>query len=681
MITDGVQIVGFRKDRLGARIVALGNLLFLEDKFGVSVRFLWTSQSEDHNMDINDEQFPIFDPKFKNQYLTQVSGGDREAIVGLTDLEEVRGKISAQLFVERLDAGERFVCTNGFEPALFANELGPHQITEFRASISRITWAPPIYEALDFALGKLAELNAEPVALHVRRGDVLDKAPWCHRSWTAKFAPDEFYTAVMDQPDTATILFSDTPEVVRRLTAGREKSTTLDDLIDAPNLSLMQRDIVELLLMAHCGIVVAPTLSAFSSSALVIGGTRSIKLPSDLPEPQKTTAYDAVLARVLSGPSSYYNDGDFAQSLSYAFRHALNVGQYRALYGRLKSVMESGQDFAFYLPIAMALGIACDDAASALKLDEVAKRDPNLWASDRMVCATLGRLADHIAGNKTRATTDFLKLYFARNKADASQDSLAHYFYEEEPTFQSLFQLDAVVVKTVCHNVQSKTFLFPKGDEFLGGVLNTALPLWITGADWTEMFDKKMLQKNLTNSPSFEAKRALFPKEIILAERNAFRDNTPLPTDFESLSLLSAYAVALRLSGRYRRASHIMYHCRNTEPKHPIFLKRLGDLLLTIGKIDGARNNFEKALQILPSHPGLTIAYAGMAQNDGDHSTAAKLFANNAAQDVLPFNYFKSWELSMRKISAVNGARDVILEAYRRFPEQDIFEKRWADRL
>jgi|GEM_PF-3040905 len=675
------QIIGFRKDRLGARIVAIGNLLFLEDHFDTTVRFLWASTSEEYDMDIHDPKHPIFDPSFANAYIRQIPAHDRDQISGLTDLEEIRGSISTSLFEDRLQAGESFVCTNGFTPALFANEMGPEHQARYQNSLSRIVWAPAIYAALNGALEKLAAMPENLHALHVRRGDVLDKEPWCHRNWMAKFAPDEFYTAVMDRPDTTTVLFSDTPDVARKLAEKWPNAFALAEFVDMQNLSEMQRDLVELLLMAACDVVVAPSLSAFSSAAISIGGMTSIKLPSNLTPLERDTSYDAVLARVLKGPDSFFNDGDFAQSVGYAFRHSLNVNQYCQLYEVLKSVMAKGHDFAFYQPIALALAISTKNLDDALAITSAATKNANLWANDRETCVGLGCLANHMAGNTLNATTDFLSIYFARSRSDASQDTLAHYFLKNEPQFNALFQIDDIVMTTVGKSSFGLSHLFPNDEDFFDGALNSAIPLWLTGADWGEMFEKKNLNKNLTNSPRLEEKASTLPQEIVLAERNFFRDQAPLPTDEESLKLLSVYAVALRLSGRFRRAVEILYHCRNNMPQHPIFLKRLGDQLLTIGKRDGASSNFNRAAAILPDHPGLTLARAQMAQDEGDHATANRMFMNNSDLPILPLNYFKSWELTMRKLKSPSGVRNVILEASKRFPDHAIFQKRWAGKL
>lgn len=676
------QIIGYRKDRLGARIIALGNLLCLEDKFDVPVRYLWPDGFESHDMSVTDADFPIFDPDFQARYIEEIPANVRPDTDALTDLDKIRSRVGTQGFAERLAAGEQFLCNEGLHPLLFSDEIGPEHLAAFRTALARIVWAPRVQAVLDAAADKLAQLPGVALALHVRRGDVLDKDPWCHKNWTSKFAPDEFYHSVMDRPDTATVLFSDTPDVVERMAAPRARAVTLADLVDAPDLSEMQRDLVELLLMARCSDIVAPSLSAFSSSAAMMGGMGITELPHDLPETDRFAAYDLLLARVLAGPDSFHNTGDFAQSLGYAFRHALNVKQHHALYDSLKAVVEDGQPYAFYLPLLMALAIACGAPDHALALDARARTDPNLWADDRMTCATLGRIADHTAGDNQQATSDFLRLYLARHKTDPDQDAMAHYFFAREPVLQELFQLDETTLAQMSYGRQNeRIFLFPVDDTLYDGALNAAFPLWITGADWPEMFEKRQILKNIAKSPDLQAKKFHIPRALKEAERAFFQHGSALPEDLPSVQLLSVYSSALSLSGRYRRATALMFHCRNLYPRTPVFLKRLANRFLATGDTQKAARNLDRAAAVLPDHPGIALARAQLCQARDDHAGAVDLLTPLAAQVHLPFTVFKTWELSLRKLKARDAQAEVIKEAQRRFPDHEIFTKQWAGKL
>lgn len=676
------QIVGYRKDRLGARIIALGNLLRLEEKFGVPVHYFWPDAFEGHNMAVETETQPIFEAGFQARYIRQIPEGERPEISDLTDLDQIQRRVGTAEFTQRLQEGERFLCSEGLHLAVFTDESGPEHIRAFRAAVARIVWSDRIQEVLDQATAKLADFSLHPMALHVRRGDVLDKAPWCHKNWTSKFAPDEFYHAVMNRSDAGAVLFSDTPDVVAKMAASHANAFTLEDLVDAPDLSELQRDLVELLLMARCTEIVAPSLSAFSSSASMINGMRLTELPHDLPETERFGAYDTLLDRVIEGPGSFHNEGDFAQSLGYAFRHALNVKRHRELYTVLKRAIEAGQNYAFYYPIAMALAIACGDTDYALSMDSAAQHDKNIWLDDQTTSSALGRVAEHLTYDPVQATSDFLHLYLSRHKSDPDQDALAHYFFTREPVFKYLFQVSDIVKETMSYGRdKERIFLFPVDDNLFDGALNAALPIWIPGGDWPEMFERQQITKNITKNPDFRSKKFQIPAEIREAEAQSFQDSRPLPEDMESLELLSVYSMALMLSGRYRRATALMFHCRNTLPDHPIFLKRLANRFLVTGQTEKAVRNLEQASAVLPKHPGITLVRACIAQERDDHKGAAALLEDISGQTHLPFTLFKAWEMSLRKLKARDHQKAVIAETARRFPGHPIFGKQWAGRL
>lgn len=660
----------------------MGNLLFLEQKFGAPVTYLWPDAFESHDMAVDDPDFPIFDPDFKARYVQQIKADIRPEIDDLTDIDTIRGRISTKLFAARLAKGERFLCNEGLQPLLFSNELGPSHLEDFRASLAQIVFSAPIRTVLDEATAKLKSLGARPQALHVRRGDVLDQPPWCHKNWISKFSPDEFYETIMDQPGASALLFSDTPEVAARLAAPRPAAVTLDDLLDTPHLSEMQRDLVELLLMAQCHEVVAPSLSAFSSSAALMGGMGISELPAGLPPAQRFPAYDRLLARILEGPGSFHNTGDFAQSIGYAYGHALKMHRHHDFYALLKQSMAEGQDYAFYLPLTMALAISCGQPAHALELNARAQVDPNIWPDDRMIAAALATVAEHVAGDPGKAAADFLGLYLARNKTVPHLDSLANYFFTHEPLFQRLFMLNDTMLETYRFGRdRERIFMFPVDDDLYDGALNAAFPIWITGADWPEMFEKPQIIKNITKEPPFQAKRSAVPGPIKAAELASFKQDAPLPTDNESLQHLSVLSVALALSGRYRRAGRLMFHCRNARPNNPLFLKRLANRFATTGHDDKALRNLVRARANAPDHPGLAIAMAQVHQRMGDDRAAADVLAPLADAPILPFTFYKTWEKSLRKLKARDASMDVIRAAHARYPTHEIFAKQWDGKL
>lgn len=672
------QITGYRKDRLGARIIALGNLLRLETRFGADIGYIWPDAFESHDMAIDDPEAPIFDADFQAKYIRQIDANTRPDFDGMTDLDGIRGRIGSDGFAKRLATGETFLCTEGLHPLLFSDEIGPEYTAAFRAATARMVFSARVQAVLDQAAAKLKAMGGAPLALHVRRGDVLDQPPWCHKNWVAKFAPDEFYEATMDLPDVSAVLFSDTPVVVGRMAAARPNAITLEDLVSATDLSEMQRDLVELLLMARCTQIVAPALSAFSASASMISGMGVSKLPGSLPPKVRDDAYDKLVARTLAGPESFHNTGDFAQSIGYAFGHALKCKQHGAFYKLMCDSLDAGHPFASYLPLTMALALANGETAHALSLHERAKLDPNIWLDDRLICDALSTIAMHQDGQTTAAASQFLDQFLARRKTVLNLDSVASYFFTMEPRVRDLFMVDDVTRDAL---QLKRIFLFPDDPTIFGGAMSQAYPFWLIGADWAEMFETPQVMKNAIKDPPFALKRAAFPVEIRHAEAAFFRDEGALPTDKEALPLLSALSVALSLSGRYRRASGVMFHCRKHDSDNPLYFKRLANRFVATGQWDKAERNLDQASKRAPDHPGLILARAQVAQAQDQHDVVDRLLSGIAEQDFVPFAVYKTWEKSLRKLKSRDAGRDVIAAAAKRFPGHPIFEKQWAGKL
>ena len=169
--------------------------------------------------------------------------------------------------------------------------------------------------------------RGDPVAIHVRRGDILDVPPWCYSSWATKYVPDEFFRAFISTGEGPVISFSDTPEAVRHLAQGNPRILPVTEVFGDARLPQPARDLLELVLMSECAQVGAPSHSAFSRAAAVAGRCRIVALPGALPEDLRRAAYDALLERVIAAQDSFFAPGDLAQSAGYAARHAVVVGR------------------------------------------------------------------------------------------------------------------------------------------------------------------------------------------------------------------------------------------------------------------------------------------------------------------------------------------------------------------
>jgi hypothetical protein len=139
------------------------------------VHYLWPDAFEDHDMAVADTDHQIFHPDFLARYIDQIPEGTKPDFNGPTDIDNIRGKVSSSALQDRLNKGERFLCAEGLHPVLFSNEVGPEHAASFRDALADIVFSPRVQEVRDQAAAKLTAMGGTPLALHVRRGDVLDR--------------------------------------------------------------------------------------------------------------------------------------------------------------------------------------------------------------------------------------------------------------------------------------------------------------------------------------------------------------------------------------------------------------------------------------------------------------------------------------------------------------------------
>nr|HRO16308.1 hypothetical protein [Paracoccus sp. (in: a-proteobacteria)] len=322
---DEPAILGFRQDRVGARLICILNVLRLGALFGVPARFAWLSQPGGPYPDLADPA-EILSRGFIRDHLLIVDEAPDRA--GRESLPLAAAALPVAQMAELLGQGKRWFCDAAFEMLAFRGERAADVAAQTGRLVADLPLAGPLARAHRKALVRLARVGDEtPVAIHVRRGDILDGDPWSFTAWPSKYVPDEFFRAFIAGTMGPVVAFSDTPEAVRHLAQGDPRIVPVGDLIDDAGLSTVQRDVLELLLMAGCSKVGAPDSSAFSRAAQVVGGVRVVPLPAGLPNAERLAAFDALLGRAMSAPGSFLAPGDRAQSLHHAAAHAGTTGR------------------------------------------------------------------------------------------------------------------------------------------------------------------------------------------------------------------------------------------------------------------------------------------------------------------------------------------------------------------
>ncbi|WP_199258411.1 O-fucosyltransferase family protein [Paracoccus binzhouensis] len=609
-MTEDVSIIGFRQDRIGARLICLLNVMRLARRFGVKGRYLWLSEPGGPYPELVDPR-DFLSADFVAEHIAVVEAPPQRA--GLQNLRAVAPGMNRAGFAKALAEGRRYECDAMSEVVCFMDEKPAELAAEIRAVARQLTLSERLCRALEDARRIVAGAGGgRPIAIHVRRGDILDGDPWSYSSWSSKYVPDEFFRAFISGSQGPVIAFSDTPAAIAHLRQGDPRLLAGDDLLDAGALSPAERDLLELLLMAGCAKVGAPSHSAFSRAAALLGGCRIVALPNDLPGGLRLQAYDALLARVIDRPDSFFAPGDLAQSASYAARHAMTSGRGSALVDALAPCEALLERFPF---LYRELAVAAWAAGRVQKARKLARRgldSPLIRNRDKPPCRQVLLMTEAQAGG-TGIDAAFLGMILTGRAAEGPiMPVLAHRLVAQG-------------------SAAARVLLFPPAllgacarPDPLGGKAE-ALPLWALRIDWSEFVRNPALQGEMLLWPDMW--RKLAPAAAGLAEIEAAlaAGGRPELPGGDGAARLGFCAAILRLHGRLKRAFALLHWLDEAQPGQALTRKRLADGCFAAGNRKAGHRWLDAALELAPGNAMLLLSQALRAAEEGDDARVAAL--------------------------------------------------------
>ncbi len=620
-MTKHHAIIGFRQDRIGARLICLLNVMRIARKFGVSGRYLWLSQPGGPYPELADPR-DFLDPAFVAAHIDVVGHAPDRA--GLRNLPAVAPGMSRAGFARTLAEGRRYECDSMAEILRFMDEPEAEAAAGLRAVAADLALSPRLARALADARRILERAGGgRPLAIHVRRGDILDGDPWSYSSWASKYVPDEFFRAFVAAVEGPVIAFSDTPAAVEHLRQGDPRILSVQELLDPGALTPAERDLLELLLMAGCAQVGAPSHSAFSRAAAMVGECRIVTLPGALPADLQASAHDALLERVLSRPESFLAPGDLAQSISYAAGHARRRGRGAELVDALAGNRALLERFPF---LYRELAVAAWSAGRAQKARRLALQGleaPLMRNRDKPQCRQVLLVTGGQGGNADGAApapdAAFVDMILAGRSAEGPiMPALAHRLMGEGGAASRALGFAPELLATYAQ---------PDPERGKGRIL----PLWLLRIDWSEFIRDPGPQRELLVWPDLWRKlgpgaEALAPVEAALA-----RGEQP-PLAEGDAAWLGFCASVLRLHGRLNRALALLHWLDAARPGRTLTCKRLADVCFAAGNRTAGQRWLDAALALAPDQPLLRLSAALRAAEAQDAPRAeAHLRAAQAA--------------------------------------------------
>ncbi|MCQ0971864.1 hypothetical protein MLD63_15690 [Paracoccus sp. TK19116] len=596
------SIAGFRQDRIGARIVGLLNVLRLERDFGAKAQFLWLAEPHGPYPELADPR-DFLDADFVDRHITLI--GERADLSARRNLMAEAARMDRAHFKDALAKGALFHSDAAFGILRMIDE-SPDEV---RASVARITadlpLAPRLAAALDRARERLAQHwgGTAPLAIHVRRGDLLDGLPWSLSSWPAKYVPDEFFRAWVASHDGPVIAFSDTPAAIAHLAQGNPRIVPVGDLLDDAGMLPAQRDVLDLMLMAGCTRVGAPSGSAFSRAAEIVGLATVDSLPADLPTDLREAAHDALLDRALSRPDSFFAPGDLAQSLQYAAPHAVAAGRAGDVMASFAAQETLCAAHPFVRRLLAATAMSDGDHEAAMTQVRLALEDPRLQRRDRLQCQHVKTMADlvNLSDDDPRIDAAFLsEIFLPRNYGRPFLPQLAARALGRTGRAGQALLLPVRLAKGLSAPAPADE---PRSTQ------PDLLPEWCYLSDWEELLPNDRARQSLRLSPGLNGKLSHVGCgaemiEAITADQSV---STLTSADGDRVGL---HAACLSLHGRYRRALELLHWLDRQQPGDVLTLKRIADTCFRIGNLQAGMETLDRALALDRENPLMQLSKA-----------------------------------------------------------------------
>lgn len=402
--------IGRRRDRLGARLLVLLNCMRLSGDYGAPFLLDWFPPGADAPELARPEE--LFRPDWIARHMVHARA-DPATETPEAMLWEFQSDRDATRLRATLAAGRNVVVDEGFLIAVLPWEDEAEVRARHAGLIGHVGFSETVAACM-------ARIDAETAgrrftAYHLRRGDIIDRAPWTHKTWPAKIEIDELYKVHLQKSEGEIgIVFTDTQASLDALRAHVPEARGIGSVIDLSGLTPAQRDLLELYAMSRADQIVAPSISAFSSAAAQIAGKDRRMFREVLTEAEIAWAYDQLAERMARLPDAFPSPSDAAHHYGRLHSHLTAAGRIREAWALGKGLERLGCGRAF-LPILLALNefylqqwAECEVAARA------GLQSPDLWPEDHAVLTAVLAAAVSAQGRRAEASDLFARAFWAK---------------------------------------------------------------------------------------------------------------------------------------------------------------------------------------------------------------------------------------------------------------------------
>ena len=587
-------IIAHRNDGMGARVIAMLNAIRVARDYGVPYYVGWTTHGRTRE-EVRDPSF-IFDPDYiaERFFQVEIMSEIRDDLIDLSTVDS--GSWSEAKFRKALSKGKSFMSGAAMGVIVLPWENEADVTARLPACIDAFEFSNPVQEMVS----KIVEVFAGKTltAYHIRRGDIILDPITSNKLWPNKFIPREFYEQHLDvtlrDPNAQVLCFSDTPIEVERLKAkDPDRVQGFKDLLGDREFTTGARDFLELYAMSRCQQIFGPPSSAFSQTAMVVGGSSLDAVQDALSEDDQSAAMDRMTERLEEKSDLFLNMGDVGQCLHFLIEHQIAKGNSNRAKRIIRTYMEDGLDKSFAYQLLCELSVTAGELYYSERVRDLAYARP-VYVDDSMA---------------------YVNCYSGINQLVNGNWDTAHqriqsavWFRPLEPMIHGVQNIALTAGVLTPGNfypfdvdmTRQKGSVFPNGKKALGE-LNQFTPKghpegdrikfhpWdLTVRDWRMCMGKRL-------NRAFSNKSKII-KNIQMLERSFSKKEG-------SAALTSAIGVLQRGMGELDAALASQRLAIEMAPEVAIYRKRMSDVLFETDNDQTALMQLEKAAEMHGEHP------------------------------------------------------------------------------
>jgi len=585
-------IVSHRNDGMGARLIAALNGIRVARAYDLPWHMSWTT----HGRTRIEVRYPaqIFDGDWLAANVSDV-----EVITGLyedlIDLSTFDDTMTSERFRQMARDGRNFLSGSAMGVTVLPWEDADEVAAQLPDCLDGLHFSAPIRAMI----GRIDEVfqGKRLTAYHIRRGDIIHDPIASNKLWPNKYIPREFYETHLDRtlrdPEARVLVFSDTPEEVARLKARSDRVTTFDDLMGESELTFGARDFLELYAMSRCPEVYGPPSSAFSQTAVTIGGGTLRAVQDALSADEQAAAMDLMTERLEARSDLFLNMGDVGQCLHFLIAHQSAKGNPNRAKRIIRGYMDEGLDKSYAYQLLCELSVGAGELKHCERVRDIAYTRP-VYVDDSLA------VVNAYAGLSRLVKGDW----------ETARDHLAsaHWFRPLDPLTHGVLNLALSAGAITPQNFYpfDDAFLRPKQNVFPAGkpslnALNEFAPKGVDPDERYSFYPWDLVVRDWRLVCGKKLNRAFTNKSKILRNRQMIERSYSKMAD--TPSYVSAMGVVSRALGDLDGALEAQRAAMKADPRNALFRKRLSDVHYEMGNAKAGLHQLRRGQVRAGNHP------------------------------------------------------------------------------